>query len=44
MKKLSLTSYLFCFFKIVTSNAQEWININPTFDPVGLAGRLTADC
>lgn len=35
MKKFSLTSYLFFFFMIVTSNAQKWININPTFDPPG---------
>lgn len=35
MKVLTPLYFLFCFSMVITSNAQEWISINPSFDPPG---------
>ena len=36
MGRFSLKSFVFFLFTIFTINAQEWININPSFDPPGI--------
>ena len=35
MKSFLFTGIIICIFMIVISNAQEWIDINPSFDPPG---------